>query len=257
MALDTDYVVNASGHRIYVDAQDPRAEVLRARSGDLNPHSLRLWRHLLASNRWDLVIDIGANYGEMLLGAPLPNAATVIAFEPNELVADHLERSLREASLPVDVRRVAVSDTPGVHTFLRDDGWSGTSRLVFDDQPGSPVRQPSALTVPTTTLDDVISPLGARRACIKIDVEGAEDRVLAGGEIALQGLVEVAIHIEILHCAPEQIAAWTDAWSVYLYDVRTEVLIRVDGGQVDQLAALLDQPWVYRQDAVLRRVQRT
>ncbi len=257
MAIDTDYVVNESGHRIYVDARDTRAAALIARGGDLNPGSLQLWRDLLASSRWDLVVDVGANYGEMLLGASIPPGATVLAFEPNPRVAEHLERSVHDAGLVVDVRRAAVSDVSGERLFLCDDRWSGTSRLAPQARAGAIRDDEQAVMVPTTTLDDAIGPLGARRACIKIDVEGDEDRVLAGGEHVLQSLEEVALHVEILHRTPEQIAEWARSWRVYLYDLRTRVLIRADGGQVDQLAALLEQPWVYRQDAVLRRVPRT
>lgn len=252
---DTDFVVNGLGHRIYVDPPDPRSEALRSAGGDLNPESLRLWRDLLGSDRWDLVVDVGANYGEMLLGVDLPTLATVIAFEPNEVVASHLSRSVREASLPVDVRLEALSDRVGEASFVVDTAWSGTSRLVSEGEVTDVHRSPLLRRVSTTTLDEAIGLLGARRACMKIDVEGAEDLVLDGGQHVLSRLQELTIQIEILHRTPEEIASWTDVWRVYLRDVRTGALIRVDGGRVEQLADLLDQPWIYRQDAVLRRIK--
>jgi FkbM family methyltransferase len=253
VSIGAHHVTNASGRRLYVDAADERSVILLDRAGDLNPHSLQLWQDLLASGRWDLVVDVGANYGEMLLGVDLPAHAKVVAFEPNERVAAHLERSLHEAALDVDVRRVAVSDVAGEQAFLLDEQWSGRSRLALTASPDPAAPATSPRTVTTTTLDDVIGPLACTKACIKIDVEGAEDRVLAGGGHIFPRLQELAIHIEILHRTPEQIAAWTEAWRVYLFDVRTRALIRVDGGLVDQLAWLLEQPWIYRQDAVLRR----
>lgn len=255
MVTDTDFVVNDLGRRIYVDAPDPRSEALRSAGGDLNPHSLQLWRDLLVSDRWDLVVDVGANYGEMLLGVDLPRLATVIAFEPNDVVASHLSRSLREASLAVEVRRQALSDQVGAASFVVDAAWSGKSRLMSKDEAKDPHRSPPMRRVPTTTLDEAIGLLGARRACIKIDVEGAEDSVLHGGQHVLSRLQDVAIQIEILHRTPEQIASWTDIWRVYLHDVRTRALIRVDGSRVEQIAELLDLPWIYRQDAVLRRIK--
>lgn len=259
MATDPDVVVNARGRCIYLDPRDPRAVVLKERDGDLNPHSLRLWQDLLRSRRWDLVVDVGANYGEMLLGADLPKHATVLAFEPDERVADLLARSLSEAGLAVDLRRAAVSDAVGERAFLRDESWSGLSRLLpagpaGGEEVGGVAVGPTTL-VPTTTLDEALGPLGARRACFKVDVEGAEDQVLAGGRHIFPRLQEVAIHIEILHRTPEEIAAWTETWRVYLFDVRTHALIRVDGGAVERLAELLEQPWIYRQDAVLRMEQ--
>ncbi len=244
---DAEVVVNARGNRIHLDPTDERAAVLRARGGDLNPASLRLWQQLLSSKPWDLVVDVGANYGEMLLGAVLPEHAVVIAFEPNERIADHLERSLRDAGMAVEVQRVALAEEVGSGPFVVDATWSGSSRLVDDSAPSNG-------RVPTTTLDEAIGHLWSRRACIKIDVEGAEDRVLAGGRHVFPRLDDLAIHIEILHRTPDEVAAWTDAWRVYLYDLRTATLVRVDGGRADQVAELLEQPWIYRQDAVLRRM---
>lgn len=252
-----DFVVNGLGNRIYVDPPDPRSEALRLACGDLNPESLKLWRDLLGSDRWDLVVDVGANYGEMLLGVTLPPLATVIAFEPNEVVASHLSRSVREASLTVDVRRQALSDRVGEAWLVVDTAWSGTSRLVPENEPKDVDWSAPMQRVSTTTLDEAIGLLGARRACIKIDVEGAEERVLKGGQHVLSRLQDLAIQIEILHRTPEEIASWTDVWRVYLRDVRTGALIRVDGSRVAQLADLLDQSWIYRQDAVLRRIKQS
>ena len=48
---------------------------------------------LLAERPWTHVIDVGANYGEMLVGVELPQAATVIALEPNPFVIPYLTRT--------------------------------------------------------------------------------------------------------------------------------------------------------------------
>jgi hypothetical protein len=53
-----------------------------------------MWRSLLAERPWTHVIDVGANYGEMLVGVELPRAATVIALEPNPFVIlSHAEKT--------------------------------------------------------------------------------------------------------------------------------------------------------------------
>ncbi len=87
MPDDTDqYVMGPSGHRMYVDPVDERARELIRADGTLTPGSNRLWDAALALEPWDVVVDIGANYGEMVLGAEVASAARIICFEPNPQV---------------------------------------------------------------------------------------------------------------------------------------------------------------------------
>ncbi|MFV0535336.1 MAG: hypothetical protein ACK5MR_17040, partial [Cumulibacter sp.] len=80
------------GRRIYVAEGDARGDALIAAGGDFNPGSLHLWRQALELREWDVIVDVGANYGEMLLGVDLPVASRVIAYEPNPHVLPHLKR---------------------------------------------------------------------------------------------------------------------------------------------------------------------
>ena len=245
----TRTVTNAKGRTIHLRDGDERADALLDSPGTLTQTTMAIWQGLLAERPWDLVVDVGANYGEMLLGVDLPPGAEVVAFEPEPRIRECLELSLRDAGLPVEVRPQAVSSEPGDVTFLVDDRWSGTSRLAAAEGPEADLR---AVTVEATSLDVALLASEARTACIKIDVEGAEDLVLAGARGLVTRLDEVALLVEILHRQPEQLVAWARDWRMYVGDRRTAHLVRVPPGSAADIQVLLAQPWVYPQDAVLR-----
>lgn len=242
-------VSNAMGRRIHVSDEDPRGTALIEAGGSFNPGSLAMWGQLLRSRAWDLVVDVGANYGEMLLGVEIPQTTEVVAFEPDPEVRAHLQASLADAGLLVDVRAEALAATVGEAEFLVDDSWSGTSRLATGDGSDEGLRR---AVVPTTTLDAAFAASAARTACIKIDVEGAEDLVLRGGATLFRRLEDVALLIEILHRSAEELVAWATTWRMYVFDLRSQQLIRVVPGDAGDIERLLSQDWIYRQDAVLR-----
>lgn len=111
-------------------------------------------------------LDIGANAGAYSFWAA-SRGRSVLAFEPDPFMADSLVWSLTTAEVgAVDLRRVALSDRMAEAAFSQR-----LQSLVagVDD----------VVTVSTTTLLDGLQEAGiARVAALKIDVEGAEDRVL-------------------------------------------------------------------------------
>jgi hypothetical protein len=42
-----------------------------------------MWRSLVEERDWTRIVDVGANYGEMPIGAGLPDSAKIIAIEPS------------------------------------------------------------------------------------------------------------------------------------------------------------------------------
>jgi FkbM family methyltransferase len=130
-------------------------------------------------------IDIGANIGLYTLKAArlVGRDGAVVAVEPGRVAADLLERNLALNRFDtVRVVRAALADKVGTaplyHVPLGDDPQAFS--LLSD---GSAVE---AETVATTTLDALVGELGLSRIdCLKIDVEGAEPLVLAGGQATL------------------------------------------------------------------------
>lgn len=126
----------------------------------------------------DIVFDIGANVGFYTLLASVlvePNGG-VFAFEPVPRNLLYLKKHLRTNRTPnVTVIEAAVTDRGGV-TYFRESTISSMGRIALEGN----------LQVKTVSLDELISageiPTPDH---IKIDVEGAEMRVLCGAKSML------------------------------------------------------------------------
>jgi FkbM family methyltransferase len=129
-------------------------------------------------------LDVGANVGYFsLLLAHRQPSSRVFAFEPNPAIACHLDESIVRNSLMdrLTLHPLAASDTSGTLSFIVDAENSGHSRLSGDGRAG-------AFEVEMIRLDDWLpAQLGERPLhVVKIDVEGAELRVLRGMKNLLQ-----------------------------------------------------------------------
>lgn len=119
-----------------------------------------------------LVLDVGANVGFFTerFARWTGDRGRVIALEPEPVNFAELTRRLEAKGLAgrVDARRAVA------------DAQSGTARLVINaDHPGDHRMGAGGVPVSAIALDDL--PTGGRRvSLIKIDVQGAEKRVLEG-----------------------------------------------------------------------------
>jgi FkbM family methyltransferase len=120
-------------------------------------------------------LDVGAHAGSVLADlVRLAPEGRHVAWEPLPEFAERLRRAYPD----VEVREAALSDEAGRHDFahvLAQPGWSG---LVARPTPAAGTVH--TIVVQTERLDDAL-PDGVRPAFVKIDVEGAEERVLRGG----------------------------------------------------------------------------
>lgn len=128
-----------------------------------------------------LAIDVGAKVGAYTRRL-LPLVAGVHAFEPNPRLARFLVRTLPAGAM---VHALALGDTTG-RTVLRvprdAEGRAHPGRATIapgNDFAALPGASAIALPVPVARLDDLegLGPVGF----IKIDVEGHERAVIAGG----------------------------------------------------------------------------
>jgi FkbM family methyltransferase len=246
----------ANGQIIYINPQDARGRSLVRRGGDVNPGSLVMWRSLLAERPWTHVIDVGANYGEMLVGVELPRAATVIALEPNPFVIPYLTRTLRQSGVGVELMSKAASARSGTATLAIDRNWSGLSSIagVHKESAGQAIE---FVEVPTVTLATLIKERTADvrsvRLLVKIDVEIHEVAVLQGLEDMLAEFEEFAALVEIVHLAAADIEWLLLRFDIELLDTEGGKLTKIDLTTPAELKGLLSGTKFYRQDAVLRR----
>lgn len=139
----------------------------------------RMVRHL---RKGDTVFDIGAHRGyfTLVVSSLVGQEGKVIAFEPLPLNLQYLQKHLSMNSITnVTVIGMAVSDTRGTAHF--------DEAPAYKNRVGGRLAENGSIEVQTVRLDDLITEGRAPVPDhIKIDVEGAESRVLRGAEALLK-----------------------------------------------------------------------
>lgn len=148
--------------------------------------------------------DLGANVGffTLVAAALVGSTGRVVALEPSPAVAVALRHNVKINRLnQVTVREAAVSDTVGHASFdLADNNQSGALGI-------------GGQTVATTTVDDEVRRTGYVPDVIKLDVEGAESRAIAGMATTLaqhRPVVVCELHVDqpsFDHLVPRALAA--------------------------------------------------
>jgi FkbM family methyltransferase len=239
-------VLNTAGHTLWFDPGDRRGRALAKANGDLNPESLQLWRAALALNSWDVALDIGSNYGEMLAGADLSSCRRVVAFEPNSSVLPALRKTVADLPHVVELREVAVGAVAGTTvTFSRDPEWSGKSHV-------GPSPVPAATEeVPSTSVDAELETSHPDAVVMKIDVEGHESEVLEGTAGTLSSANVVVIMLEILHMPVQDLWDLTRRFPLVLKRTGTEELVRIEVDGPEELGTLLHERAFHRENALI------
>jgi FkbM family methyltransferase len=193
-------------------------DVLRARSGLRREQTLApvpdqyfppgIYRH----NPEEVFIDCGAYTGDTLTEfARRGRFDQVIAFEPdldNRVVLEQTILGLRR-SQRIEICGKAVSDRSGVEAFAAGD--EAMSQL---DPKGTS-------EVPTTTLDDYLATRGVIPTFIKMDIEGAEPRALAGARETIRKhapFLAICVYHELEHLwqIPLAIKAIREDYRIFL-----------------------------------------
>jgi FkbM family methyltransferase len=167
-------------------------------TGRYEPQETQIARSLLRPGMQ--VIDVGANWGYFTLVAAhlVQSHGRVLALEPHPgLFATLSANVTRNGLRHVACVRVAASDGPGCARFVAPvaaDGNSGLSRLACAHEPGD-------FDSPTEAVDHLVDRLGADVVdLVKIDVEGAEARVLRGMADRLR---RARYRFVLLECHPQ------------------------------------------------------
>ena len=176
------------------------------RSGFFGAHSPKLLRYIASVLRpGDWAIDIGANVG--LVSSPMAAAVghggRVSAVEPLARNIQRLEAFQKVNGLrQLEVIPVALGSTKSTARLRLSSlpGGSGTGSFV------APWAREEYVEVPTTTLDAVVEERRSDKPLrlIKMDVEGYEGEVVAGGERTFKELrpfVLCELHDRLLRAA--------------------------------------------------------
>jgi len=136
-------------------------------------------------------LDIGAHYGYFtLLAAEVAGAeGRVHAFEPAASSWSLLRENV-SGTASVMVFNEAVSDAPGKLVFYEFPNLYSEYNTMdveqFRSEPWFEGFSPRQTEVTATTIDALTAATGLKPDLIKIDVEGAEDKVINGGAAFLQ-----------------------------------------------------------------------
>jgi FkbM family methyltransferase len=171
---------NIGGLKIYLDPEDSAIGAFLQTNASYESDVSELIRSRLRQG--DCFVDVGASFGYFtaLASSVVGPSGRVIAIEPGPQNQTLLLLNTRlNGAVDVEIHQAALSDEGGLLRYGRS-GANGT----ISDWDEDPSHIGSYDIVRATTLDHILH--GDRVDMIKIDVEGAEGRVLRGAEDALR-----------------------------------------------------------------------
>jgi FkbM family methyltransferase len=197
------------------------------------------------------VIDLGAAYGDFTrMAARIAPQAQFLLFEPLR----EYEASLRrlQAEIPnTQIVMAAAAESPGSMVINVHDDLVGSSLMYEWEEPGNVNGTPRE--VPITTVDQEVAKLDfAGEIWFKIDVQGAEMKVLAGAEATLRRTALLVVETTLFSTFTDgplagDVIAFMAARGFVLYDIAGFLYRPLDGALMQ-----LDLAFVPK-DSVLRR----
>ena len=176
---------NPDGHALYLDAADTSLTPVILTRRMYEPGTTRLMRRLVRSG--SRVVEVGANIGwyTLLCAERVGPTGSVHSFEPNPRTFEILHTNVFINGLwdRCQLEQRALGRSPG-QAMLRVPGTYSAGSNLRPSDPGALAwmhQNEIEVTVDVATLDDA---LGDNVHCdlLKIDVEGFEAEVFAGGE---------------------------------------------------------------------------
>ena len=213
-----------------VDRNDASVSVPAESSGSWEPHLVACFRKICRPG--SVAFDIGANVGyhTLMLATLAGSEGACYAFEPNsENCRLILLGSERNNIANIRLMPIALSDEPGWAYFSMHIGSNGgfvTQHFV--------ASQRHCSVVPVFTLDDLSLP---DVDLIKVDVEGAEYKVLKGGEAllsrsrpAIVSEFSVEMTPRVSAVAPGHYLAWIQSmdYEIYVLDKQSNEPVSID-----------------------------
>lgn len=164
-----------------------------------HPSEIRLARFLIQRLReGDVFVDIGAHYGyfSLLASALVGSSGKVVAFEAAPATFPVLKTNTRGAT-NVSAHHLALSDSDALLSFYEFPNlyseYNTFDISQFEGEKWFARYAPKMVKIPAVRLDTFLAETGVRPTMLKIDVEGAEDKVVLGAQTSLAAQAPVVI----------------------------------------------------------------
>src|SRR5688572_7672397 len=151
-----------------------------------------------------VVVDAGANIGAfaLLIKSEFPSAR-VVSVEASSATYRLLSENVRRSGWPGwEAHHCALWDRNGVVDFADDGFASANGSVVGGRALGDDEAIRSCTVVPARRLDALLDEIlpGSRISLLKLDIEGAEERVLASvrGRMSMIDAVVIEIHADLV-----------------------------------------------------------
>ena len=194
---------------------------------------------LRALREGDTAVDVGANIGffTLFMSSAVGNTGHVLAFEPASNALPDLRKNLaRNPTNNVEVYERVLWSCEEKQTFWLNSDSRG-SNSIYD--PGlwhenvRSIANPQPSEVVTTTLDAVLGHRPVR--LIKIDTEGAEQKILQGAQEVLRRQKPPFIIAELNPVGAGWLGDTNEAMRVFMRGFGYDVFLLDSGGQIPAL----------------------
>ena len=207
--IESTTATRVNGHEFVLCAANPRTTSRLRTFATKEPDTLK-W---IDSFEHDSVLwDIGANVGLYSLYAAKTRGCKVFAFEPSVFCLEFLARNIWLNNLQTQITIVPnpLSDNtqPNLLTLnSREWGESSNSFGTTLNQDGNEIHASFDYKILGTTIDDAVSKLKIPiPQHIKIDVDGIEPMILAGGAQVLKTVTSISVEVPTYRGANETVA---------------------------------------------------
>lgn len=230
-------LVSLPGYRLYVRPNDFFIGAAIARDRQYEPHVTAVVRELLRPG--DTFLDIGANIGyfTMLAASLVGETGRVIAVEPNRDNCALIEMSI-EANGWKHITVLPYAAAEAEQIFQLDTGGAGSNGRVIDNSPLATPGSGAPNPVQAVVLDQMLAD-EARLDVVKLDIEGAEPRAVAG----MMGLLQRHRPVLLLEFSPNLIQITShvtpQAFLEQLHALAYDVSIIGGNGQAQPAAAII------------------
>ncbi|GBG11414.1 hypothetical protein PAT3040_06230 [Paenibacillus agaridevorans] len=173
-------IMNGTGHAMYVNPGDKRGGRMKRYAGLSQPAVTAFWRKAVSLLEPAIVVDAGANYGEILLSAQYPVYTEIVAIEANEGLRPYLLRSIGDHPNSRQMK--------AVFAFVSDEADNTISFYVDQSHSGLSSGHPSgsravkSTSIGTVTIDSLFQDriIQGGTLLFKMDVEGFEWQAIKG-----------------------------------------------------------------------------